>query len=288
MLSLGPNVLCFSFEANLLCYTATRCFIVCHKCKRSVDNFNEGYMMAWSGESDRQVQGSWQSHLAKKRADLSKSVEETLADSILAEDFLSGEEEGELVQGKRSAMIIPPKLSLQSRPIPVVRVEPKETASVVVVDARSTSSSVEVPQAGQKKRRLAGRTTKVHLQAVSKSEKKSNGKVAVEPGKVEESASAEVQVGVKKNARIEGLVRRTARGTLSGSGMFNQGQKEASIANAYITTTSVVVVTLVGDPGPVVVKYISLQPQLGFTVHLSAPAEVNSPFNYVVLMGELF
>ncbi len=42
MLSLGPNVLCFSFEANLLCYTATRCFIVCHKCKRSVDNFNEG------------------------------------------------------------------------------------------------------------------------------------------------------------------------------------------------------------------------------------------------------
>ncbi len=244
--------------------------------------------MAWSGESDRQVR-SWQSHVAKKRADLSRSVEETLADGTLAEDFLSDEEEGELVQGKRSAMIIPPKLSLQSRPIPVVRVEPKETASVVVVDARSTSSSVEVPQqAGQKKRRLAGRTTKVHLQAVSKPEKKSDGKVAVEPGKVEESASAEVQLGVKKNARIEGLVRRTARGTLSGSWVFNQGQKEVSIANAHITTTSVVVVTLVGDPGPVVVKYISLQPQLGFTVHLSAPAEVDSPFNYVILMGELF
>lgn len=257
--------------------------------------------MAWSGESDRQVQRGWQSRSAKKRADLSKSVEETLADSTLAEDFLSDEldEEGELVQGKRSAMIIPPKLSLQSRPIPVVRVEPKEAASVVVVDTRATSSSVEVPQAGEKKRRLAGRTTKVHLQAVSKSEKKSDGNTALEPGKMEERSSAEVQVGAKKkhakqaitqevDALIEGPVRRTARGTLSGSGVFTQGQKEVSIANAYITTTSVVVVTLVGDPGPVVVKYISLQPQLGFTVHLSAPAEVNSPFNYVILMGELF
>ena len=256
--------------------------------------------MAWSGESDRQVQRGWQSRSAKKRAALSKSVEETLADSTLAEDFLSDEldEEGEPVQGKKTALIIPPKLSLQSRPIPVVRVEPKETASVVVVDARSTNSSIEVPQAGQKKRRLAGRTTKVHLQAVSKSEKKSDGNIAVEPGKIEESSSAEVQVDEKKNAKqaitqevdalIEGQVRRTARGTLSGSGVFEQGQKEVSITNAYITTTSVVVVTLVGDPGPVVVKYISLQPQLGFTVHLSAPAEVNSPFNYVVLMGELF
>lgn len=254
--------------------------------------------MAWSDESARQVQGSWQSRLAKKRADLSRSVEETLADSTLAEDFLSDELDEEGEPGKRSAMIIPPKLSLQSRPIPVVRVEPKEATSVGVVDARSTSSSVEVPQAGQKKRRLAGRTTKVHLQAVPKSEKKSDGKIAVEPGKVEESSSDGVQVGVKKNAKrsithevdalIEGQVRRAARGTLSGVGEFKQGQKEVSIANAYITTTSVVVVTLVGDPGPVVVKYISLQPQIGFTVHLSAAAKVNSPFNYVILMGELF
>jgi len=256
--------------------------------------------MAWSGESDRQVQQGWQSRSAKKRAALSKSVEETLADSTLAEDYLSDalDEEDKPVRGKTTALIIPPKLSLQSRPMPAVRVEPKETTNVIIVDARSTNSSVEVPPAGQKKRRLAGRTTKVHLQAVSKPEKKADGNRAVEPGKIEERPSAEVQAGEKKHAKpaitqeadalIRGQVRHTAHGTLSGSGVFTQGQKEVSIANASITTTSVVVVTLVGDPGPVVVKYISLQPQLGFTVHLSAPAEVNSPFNYVVLMGELF
>jgi hypothetical protein len=256
-------------------------------------------MMAWPNEHDKLVQQNWQSRFAKKRADLSKSVEEALADSTLAEEILSDEldEENEPVQGERGSMIIPPKLSLQSRPLPVVPGKPKETTSVVVVDARATNSSVEVPQPAQKKQRLAGRTTKVRLQAVPKTEKKSNGKIVVEPGKNEQSPSDGVVAVKNKTKRggapeveglIEGEVRHTARGTLSGPGVFEQGQREVSIANAHITTTSVVVVSLVGDPGPVVVKYVSLQPQLGFTVHLSAPAEAKTPFNYVVLMSELF
>jgi hypothetical protein len=45
---------------------------------------------------------------------------------------------------------------------------------------------------------------------------------------------------------------------------------------------------MVEDPGPVVVKYITLQPQTGFTLYLSAPTEAEARFNYVILMGELF
>ena len=255
--------------------------------------------MALPDEHDKPVQQNWQSRFAKKRVDLSKSVEEALADSTLAEEILSDEldEENEPVQGEESSMVIPPRLSLQSRPLPAVRGEPKETTSVVVVEARATTSPVEVPEPAQKKKRLAGRTTKVHLQAVPKTEKKSNGKIVVEPGKNEQGPS-DGAVAVKNKtkrsgtAEVEGLVeagvRHTARGTLSGSGVFEQGQKEVSVANAHITTTSVVVVSLVGNPGPVVVKYISLQPQLGFTVHLSASTEARTPFNYVVLMSELF
>ena len=80
----------------------------------------------------------------------------------------------------------------------------------------------------------------------------------------------------------------TVQGSLTGSGVLKQGQRDVMVTNTHISPSSVVVVTLVGDPGPVVVKYISLQPQIGFTVHLSAQAEAETPFNYVVLMWEVF
>nr|BBH92443.1 hypothetical protein KTA_06420 [Thermogemmatispora argillosa] len=50
-----------------------------------------------------------------------------------------------------------------------------------------------------------------------------------------------------------------------------------------ISEASVVLVTLTGDPGPVVVQYVSLQPGRGFTVHLSAPTQRETPFHYAVL-----
>jgi len=256
-------------------------------------------MMAWPDGLDDQAQQGWHSRFAKKREDLSISVEETLSEGTLTEDLLLEEldELDERVQSKSVSVIIPPKLSLQSKLMPVVRVEPKEAANVAMVDT-STTSSIEVPQTAPKKQRLAGRTTKVRLQAVPKSEKKSNGKIPLETDKNERTTAGGAHASVKSsakrsstheaNALIEGQVRNTARGTLSGSGVFKQGQREMMVANTYISPTSVVVVMLVGDPGPVVVKYISLQPQIGFTVHLSAPAEAKTPFNYVILMGELF
>jgi hypothetical protein len=269
---------------------------------RSVVIFDEEYMMAWPGELGEQARKDWHSRSAKKRAELSLSIEETLADDSLEEDPFSDELEElekvvEPVPGGKSTVIIPPRLSLQSKPMPVVRVQPREPIKAPVVDSLATPESVEVPPPAQKKRRLAGRTTKVHLQAVPKAEKKSDGKVSLETEKNERSTGGEAQSGVKNNARrssrsgvadlVEGQVISTARGTLVGSGLFKPGQREVTVANATISPSSVVVVTLVGDPGPVVVKYISLQPQIGFTIHLSAQAEAETPFNYVVLMGEV-
>lgn len=72
-------------------------------------------------------------------------------------------------------------------------------------------------------------------------------------------------------------------GMLFGSGRFEEGQSDLVVSNAAIQASSVVVVMLTGDPGPVVVQYCSLQSGTGFTVHLSAAARKQTPFNYVLL-----
>ncbi|GCE16408.1 hypothetical protein KDK_02080 [Dictyobacter kobayashii] len=98
-------------------------------------------------------------------------------------------------------------------------------------------------------------------------------------------------VAEKEEARPEifkGVLERSAQGTLSGSGFFECGQRDATVSNLYVTGASVVLVTLTSNPGPVVVQYISLQPQVGFTVHLTAPTSIKTSFNYIVLLGELF
>src|SRR5260370_35505062 len=96
-LLLDPNVLLITSASNLLCYTATRCLIVCHKCKRSVDNFNEERMMSWPNKHDKPVQQSWQSGFVRKRGDLSNSVEEAFAESTLAEEIWTDEVEEQVV-----------------------------------------------------------------------------------------------------------------------------------------------------------------------------------------------
>src|SRR6266536_10361 len=236
-------------------------------------------MMAWQSEPDEQVQQDWQVRSAKKREELSLSIEETLADDTLIEDPFSDDVDEAFQDSKRS-IIIPPRLSLQYKPMPVVRVEPKEVSNFT---SRTMTDSVEVPQTAQKKRRLAGRTTKVHLQAVPKSEKKSGGKISIEKEKNAFSSDGEEQINGKSKSKRNissesgALTKRkmegTVQGSLTGSGVLKQGQRDVMVTNNHISPSSVVVVTLVGDPGPVVVKYISLQPQIGFTVHLSAQAE---------------
>ncbi len=87
---------------------------------------------------------------------------------------------------------------------------------------------------------------------------------------------------------FNGEVATAARGTLSGYGVFERGQREVIIANKRITSASVVLVMLTSNPGPVVVQYVSLQPLVSFTIHLTAPVKVKTTFNYVILLGELF
>ncbi len=112
--------------------------------------------MAWPGELDEQAQQEWDSRFAKKREELSKSVEETLADGMLAEEQLTDDldESDEHVQGKNKSLVIPPRLSLQSKPIPVVRVEPKEAKKAAVVDARSQLKYVYKPSPSQKRNQV--------------------------------------------------------------------------------------------------------------------------------------
>ena len=69
----------------------------------------------------------------------------------------------------------------------------------------------------------------------------------------------------------------------AGTGMLECGQRDVTISNPSVTASSVVLVMLTANPGPVVVQYVSLQPRKGFTVHLTAPTTIGVPFNYVVL-----
>ena len=250
--------------------------------------------MAWQSEPDEQVEQDWQVRSAKKREELSRSIEETLADGVLLEDPFSEEVDEPFKDGK-SSMIIPPKLSLQSKSMPAVRLVAKDETNGT---SRTTTNSVAVPQTAQKKRRLAGRTTKVHLQAVLKPEKKSKGKIATEEEKDPPGIEPEGQVNEKTNAKrnassetgpvAKGKTGRGAAESLAGFGFIKQGQRDVMVANTHISSSSVVIVTLVEDPGPVVVKFISLHPQVGFTLHFSDAAKAEARFNYVILMGELF
>lgn len=250
--------------------------------------------MAWQSEPDEQAQEDWQVRSAKKREELSRSIEETLADDALLEDPFS-EEVDEAFQNGKNSMIIPPKLSLQSKSMPAVRLVTKDETNGT---SRTTTNSVAVPQTPQKKRRLAGRTTKVHLQAVPKQEKKSKGKIAIEAEKDSPGFEPEAQINGKSNTKrntsseigsvAKGKTGRVAAESLAGYGFIKQGQRDVMVANTHISSSSVVIVTLVEDPGPVVVKYITLHPQVGFTLHLSDSAKAEARFNYIILMGELF
>lgn len=250
--------------------------------------------MARHSEPDELVQQDWQVRSAKKREELSRSIEETLTDNALIEDPFSHVED-EAFQASKNSMIIPPKLSLQSIPMPVVRIAPKD---IISVTSRTTPDSILVPKTSQKKRRLAGRTTKVRLQAVSKSEKKSEGKLAIEAGINSIGFEHGEQTPGKSNSHpdsssergpvAKGKLARGATESLAGSGIIKQGQRDVMITNTHISSSSVVIVTLVEDPGPVVVKFITLHPQIGFTLHFSDSVETEARFNYVILMGELF
>ncbi len=73
-----------------------------------------------------------------------------------------------------------------------------------------------------------------------------------------------------------------AREVLAGSAAIERGQSDVTIENPAITSSSVVLVMLTSNPGPVVVQYVSLHVHLGFTLHLTAPTTMKTSFNYII------
>jgi len=205
----------------------------------------------------------WHARIARKRLDLSTSVEETLADNSFQEDEWLDELDGggeinnskqesqfDIQTGmgsKKNLALIPPRLSLQSRSLPVVH------AGAPVKSHESSSHLAVRTLRGEP--RLAGRSTKVRLKAIPRTE--------------------ELKQAYGNKQQM-----------LSGSSTFKRGQREIAIEHTHVTPSSVITTMLTGDPGPVVVQYISLRPGVGFTVHLSAPAEKETSFNYMIISGE--
>jgi hypothetical protein len=270
-------------------------------------------------KADEQKQQEWQARFAQKRLDLSQSVEEALADPSLQEDEWADDEDeldsleddsvfafeiGEEINVK-DISLIPPRLTLQSKPMPVVRPDtPSQPAefsaqpnagdfppgeSTGHTDPFSADEKIKsLPQAlleistelSHDKPRLAGRTTKVLLKAIAPPVDKTEKSPSEETTGTVTGAVEQVENEPSNELRQAGGT------TLFGSGMFKRGQGAVMIENPHITRSSVVVVMLTGYPGPVVVQYVSLYPQTGFTVHLSASAEREAGFNYVILVQE--
>src|SRR2546425_5526912 len=124
-----------------------------------------------------------------------------------------------------------------------------------------------IPRLGKSSQRLSRRATKVRLEVAPEPIEAFKQLVKAEEEEVEVTTSGALP-------RVEVMVGRVAAVTsriVAGAGVFEGGCADAALAYKHITRSSVVVVMLTSDPGPVVVQYVSLQPGVGFTVHLSAP-----------------
>lgn len=258
--------------------------------------------MVGHDERDEQDQQRWYARFAKERRGLSDSVNEALADPRLQDDFddeLSDEPEATARASQK--MLIAPRLSLQSKQLPAVHIVPDTLVRPQSAVPLPETNHVEAQPAAPKKKRLAGRATKVRLQAVPKTEKRGAKKALSSPGIVDSTIVEQDRAAMPlpEHTAIEHVTEkpvavsltkdeRAAREKLSGSGQFLRGQSELTVQNTHVSASSVVMVNLLGNPGPVVVQYYSLLPDYGFKVHLSAPVAADTPFNYVILLGELF
>ncbi|MBV9688555.1 MAG: hypothetical protein JO202_02475 [Ktedonobacteraceae bacterium] len=157
------------------------------------------------------------------------------------------------------------------------------------------------------KQRLAGHITKITLQTVTPALTTAPTSVEVhEPVIVrvlqrtvrEEQATSPMLNTVSSNEKntsshvpIVTLAQRKATRAVQpqlifGTGSFEYGQSDCQVFNEHVNAASVVIVMLTTNPGPTAVQYVSLQPGLGFSVHLSKPALSEAPFNYVVMSDD--
>lgn len=228
---------------------------------------------------------------ARKQIDEGREALAASVEEVAARQELWDEKEEELSESSKSS-IIPPRLSLQSRSMPAVRIDQARRAPAeqrqhlpengFSAPARTTATSTP---------RL-GRSTRVHLQAVRSTPTRETGaerSYSTESTRTRERGKPEQRAldarGTDTSlARLEPAVASAYPfpPLSSGSGVIKQGQKDATVANPRVSERSVVVVTLTDNPGPVVVHYVSLYPRRGFTFHLSAPVAAPTSFNYVI------
>lgn len=235
--------------------------------------------MDWLDDIDEKKQQQWQSRVARGRLDLSASVEEALTEVSTQEEPESDESEDNISVIRKTALI-PPRLSLQSKQMPAVSrsVKARTDQLPLATAGAAMHHPTKAPGSVRSKQYTPRRTTKVRLQVVPKPE-------AIEKATVNGVRSYEVATNPSLPAvdRLTGPEDPRSHGDgteMSGSGQFEKGQCEIMVANARITASSVVIVVLTADPGPVVVQYVTLHPQVGFTLHLSAAAMKAASFNY--------
>jgi hypothetical protein len=245
---------------------------------------------------DEQGLKHWFSHISRKRKELSESVEEALKDTAVQGEDWDEEDGDEMNIGQaKDTTLIPPRLSLQSKPMPAVlpnarnqsQVHPATSSSLGIARSGNLSTAVlpttEIARGVPGNQRLGGRSTKVHLQVVAKPEHT--------PLPAETHAPHAPFLETKGYSMhdaahlFDEVLQLPQQAILTGTGTFEAEQSDAAVLNGDVTSTSVVLATLTGDPGHVVVKYISLQPGFGFTVHLTAPTSGVTPFNYAILNG---
>lgn len=205
---------------------------------------------------------------SRRQVDLErKALASSIEEFTREKPACAAEDEEETWAGSGDPALIPPRLRPQSRPMPAVRIAeiPREPAH-------------EEHEPSAPSRRL-GHTTKVRLQAVRQ-----------EPvtERVTASAAAAQEGHVRPASRFGWLKPAVATSPatpppamVNGSGVIEAGQEDVIVHNPGISRQSVVTVMLAGDPGAVVVHYISLHPRVGFTLHLTAPVTSSTPFNYL-------
>lgn len=179
-----------------------------------------------------------------------------------------------------------------------------ETSSTVVDALPSALPPVSPEPPLQSRQRLAGHTAKIKLQTASLPvvPAKPTSTEVREPVivRVLQRETKEEQTTLSSSSWVEyeekstnppmpaaeftkGETRTPTQRMTFGSGAFKSGQCDAMILNEQVSASSIVVAILTASPGPTVVQYVSLQPGIGFTAHLTAPASAETPFNYVIL-----
>jgi hypothetical protein len=135
--------------------------------------------------------------------------------------------------------------------------------------------------------RRLGRSTKVRLQAVRPEQRQEPSTERVplldSPASSPQESERDGKILVRRLEHATAPTTASAPSSLlCGSGVIEAGREDATVHNQRVSAQSVVTVMLTGNPGPVVVHYISLQPRAGFTLHLSAPVAKTTPFNYAI------